>query len=49
MSKRDYVSTPVTTPAPEFNPPTYSNGQLTITWTGTGTLLHSTNVALPMS
>jgi hypothetical protein len=34
---------------PQFNPPVFSNGQLTITWTGTATLLESTNVALPMS
>lgn len=34
---------------PQFNPPVLSNGQLTITWTGTGTLLQSTNVTLPMS
>ena len=44
-----YVATTVTPTAPEFNEPTYSNGQLTITWTGTGTLLESTNVTLPMS
>jgi hypothetical protein len=35
--------------APNFNPPALSNGQLTISWTGTGTLLQSTNVALPLS
>jgi hypothetical protein len=35
--------------APQFNPPVLSNGQLTISWTGTGTLLQSTNVALPLS
>ncbi|MCX6926772.1 MAG: LamG domain-containing protein [Verrucomicrobia bacterium] len=35
--------------APQFNPPVLSNGQLTISWTGTGTLLGSTNVVLPMS
>jgi hypothetical protein len=35
--------------APNFNPPVFKNGQLTISWTGTGTLLQSTNVALPMS
>ncbi len=34
---------------PSFNPLVFSNGQLTISWTGTGTLLQSTNVALPMS
>ena len=34
---------------PNFNAPTLNNGQLTISWTGTGTLLQSTNVALPMS
>jgi hypothetical protein len=32
-----------------FNPPVLSNGQLTISWTGTGTLLQSTNVMLPMA
>src|ERR1019366_3953532 len=35
--------------APVFNPPVFSNGQLTISWTGTGTLLGSTNVALPLN
>ena len=44
-----YVEAPATSLPPEFNEPTYSNGELTITWTGTGTLLQSTNVALPMS
>jgi hypothetical protein len=34
---------------PVFNPPSFSNGQLTISWTGTGTLQESTNVALPLS
>jgi hypothetical protein len=34
---------------PSFNPPVLSNGQLTISWTGTGTLLQSTNVALPLN
>ena len=33
---------------PTFNPLVFSNGQLTISWTGTGTLLESTNVAVPM-
>ena len=32
-----------------LNPPVLKNGQLTISWTGTRTLLQSTNVALPMS
>jgi Concanavalin A-like lectin/glucanases superfamily len=32
-----------------FNPPVLKNGLLTISWTGTGTLLQSTNVVLPMS
>ena len=32
-----------------FNAPTLNNGQLTISWTGTATLLQSTNAALPMS
>ena len=33
-------------PAPQFNAPSYNagNGQLTITWTGIGTLLQSTNL-----
>ena len=35
--------------APKFNAPVLSNGVLTISWTGTGTLLQTTNVALPMS
>lgn len=36
--------------APTFNPAVYSNGQLTISWTGyQTTLLQSTNVALPAS
>jgi hypothetical protein len=35
--------------APAFNPPVFSNGQLTISWTGTGTLRGSTNVVLPFS
>ncbi|MGH7973498.1 MAG: PA14 domain-containing protein, partial [Limisphaerales bacterium] len=34
--------------APAFNPLVFSNGQLTLSWTGTGTLLGSTNVALPL-
>jgi len=34
---------------PAFNAPVFSNGQLTISWTGMGTLLGSTNVALPLS
>ena len=34
---------------PNFNPPVLNNGQLTISWTGTGTLWQSTNVALPMN
>jgi hypothetical protein len=34
---------------PVFNPLSFSNGRLTISWTGTGTLLESTNVALPLS
>jgi len=34
---------------PVFNPLSFSNGHLTISWTGTGTLLQSTNVALPLS
>ena len=34
---------------PVFNPPSFSNGQLTISWTGTGALQESTNVALPLS
>jgi hypothetical protein len=32
-----------------FNPLVFSGGTLTLSWTGTGTLLQSTNVALPMS
>ena len=44
-----YASVTETPVAPEFNQPVFSNGQLTITWTGTGTLLQSTNVALPMT
>jgi len=36
------------TAPPNFNPPVLKNGQLTISWTGTGTLLQSTNVTLPM-
>ena len=35
--------------APVFNPPVFSNGNLTISWTGVGTLMGSTNVALPLS
>jgi hypothetical protein len=34
---------------PAFKPPTVSNGQVTISWTGVATLLQSTNVALPLS
>ena len=34
---------------PKLNPPVLSGGQLTISWTGTGTLLGSTNLALPLS
>ena len=34
---------------PVFNPPSFSNGQLTISWTGTGALQESTNVALPFA
>jgi hypothetical protein len=34
---------------PVFNPLSFSNGQLTISWTGAGTLLQSTNVALPLA
>ena len=44
-----YVATAEVPAAPTFSPPVFSNGQLTITWTGTGTLLESTNVALPMN
>ena len=40
--------TPTAVVVPAFNPPVLSNGQLTISWTGTGTLLESTNVAVPM-
>ena len=44
------VYAPVVEPLapPTFNPLVFSNGQLTISWTGTGTLLESTNVAVPM-
>jgi hypothetical protein len=35
--------------APVFSPPVFSSGQLTLSWTGTATLLGSTNVALPPS
>ena len=31
-------------PRPQFNKPVLSGGQVTITWTGTGTLLESTNL-----
>jgi len=41
--------TPTTVVVPAFNPPVLRNGQLTISWTGTGTLLQSSNVALPMT
>jgi hypothetical protein len=34
---------------PVFNAPVFSNGQLTISWTSTGTLKGSTNVALPFA
>jgi hypothetical protein len=43
-----YLSTFVSPSAAAFNPPVYSNGQLTISWTGTGRLVESTNVALPL-
>jgi len=33
-----------TVPPPKFNNPVLSGGQVTITWTGTGTLLESTNL-----
>lgn len=33
-----------TVPPPLFNKPVFSGGQLTITWSGTGTLLESTNL-----
>jgi hypothetical protein len=32
-----------------FGKPVFSGGKLTLSWTGTGTLLQSTNVALPLS
>lgn len=32
-----------------FNPISFAGGQLTLSWTGTGTLLQSTNVALPLN
>ena len=44
-----YLSTFRLAVAPVFNPPVFSNGQLTLSWTGTGTLLGSTNVAQPLS
>jgi len=44
-----YVAVTAPSVPPAFNAPVFSNGQLTITWTGTGTLMQSTNVALPMS
>jgi hypothetical protein len=45
-----YLSSYALLPAPPaFNPTVFSNGQLTISWTGAGTLLQSTNVALPLS
>ena len=44
-----YLSSYVLLP-PTFNPAVFSNGQLTISWTGyQTTLLQSTNVALPIS
>ena len=39
-----YASVP-----PVFNPLSFSKGLLTISWTGTGTLWESTNVALPFA
>ena len=41
-----YAPSPV---PPAFIPPAFSNGQLTISWTGAGTLYESTNIALPLS
>jgi hypothetical protein len=41
--------TPTVIVLPTFNPPVFSNGQLTISWTGTGTLLESDDLAKPMS
>ncbi|MCX6928610.1 MAG: hypothetical protein NT154_36175 [Verrucomicrobia bacterium] len=41
--------TPTAVVPPVFNPPVFSNGQLTISWTGTATLLGSDNVTKPMS
>ena len=41
--------TPTAVVVPAFNPPVLSNGQLTISWTGTGTLLQSDSLAKPMS
>ena len=41
--------TPLASVPPAFNPPVLSSGQLTISWTGTGTLLQSTNINLPTS
>jgi len=35
--------------APKFNAPVFSSGHLTLSWTGQGTLMQSTNVALPFS
>ena len=34
----------VTVPPPKFNKPVLSGGQITITWSGTGTLLESTDL-----
>jgi hypothetical protein len=36
-------------PPPSFNKPVFSNGQLTISWTGPATLVQSTNVALRLT
>jgi hypothetical protein len=35
--------------APKFNAPVFSSGHLTLSWTGQGTLMQSTNVALPFN
>ena len=43
-----YLSSYAPGPA-SFSEPVYSGGKLTISWTGTATLLQSTNVALPSS